>query len=311
MKNYKKIMSLLLVGAIMLSLAACGKKEKVDDNTTNNVPNNSNVSQGNIGNENNENNNNNSQGSYTPYDPNQSLVNVTLDEVVKTIKNTYGDGYLPNMTLDADLFQDKTGITSDLYSEFFAEVPMISTNVDSLFIVHATNGNVDKVSELLNAYRENLINDSFQYPMNIPKIQASTVLTKNDYVIFLMVGTPNDNLETEEEMSRHFLAETDKGINAINQLFTFGYTEITPPTTSADNSEDPSINNENSQNPNIDTGSSESGGRLDPWGNPIVVLPGNNPVDNSTDNPSVDMPTGEEPELDFGSGGNTRVDEFS
>ena len=62
-------------------------------------------------------------------------VEVSMEEVVNTIKYALGEQYLPSMQLDQETFNQLTGLTPDMYEEFYAEVPMMSAHVDKLFIV--------------------------------------------------------------------------------------------------------------------------------------------------------------------------------
>ena len=114
----------------------------------------------------------------------------TLDmSNVKTIvTDLLGDNYFPNMELDPEMLEFVTGITSDMYEDYFAEVPMISANVDTLIVVKAANGKVDAVEEALNGYRNAQVGNTMQYPQNVGKVQASKVERIGDYVIFTMLG---------------------------------------------------------------------------------------------------------------------------
>ena len=67
-------------------------------------------------------------------------------------------------------------------------MPMICTNVDTLLIIKAKSDKVDAVEEALNEYRDNLINNTTQYPMNLGKIQASRIERLGDYVCFVQLG---------------------------------------------------------------------------------------------------------------------------
>ncbi len=98
------------------------------------------------------------------------------------------DNYYPNMPVDPASLEMLYGLTSDMYDDYLAEMPMISTNVDTLLIVKAKDDKVEAVQEVLNAYRETVVNDTFQYPMNVGKIQASRIETFGNYVCFVQLG---------------------------------------------------------------------------------------------------------------------------
>ena len=90
-------------------------------------------------------------------------------------------------------------------------------------IAKAKNKNTKKkIKNKLTAYRQGLINDTMQYPMNLLKIQASKVYVKGDYVFFIMLGYVDSNTEetsTEEQVIEAYKAENQKAVDAINALF--------------------------------------------------------------------------------------------
>lgn len=124
---------------------------------------------------------------------------VSIDTIHTAIKEAYGDNYLPDMLLSDDEITALYGISNDWYEEAIAEVPMISVNVDTLIAVKAEKEHVEDVQNALTDYKEYLENDSFQYPMNVPKIQASTVITRGNYVFFIMLGVGDENIEDQSE----------------------------------------------------------------------------------------------------------------
>ena len=109
------------------------------------------------------------------------------------------NNYWPNMPMDASFLEGMYGITADMYDDFMGEMPMISTNVDTLLIVKAKDDKVEAVEEALNAYRDMLVSDTMQYPTNLGKIQASRIQTFGNYVCFVQLGA--DNL-ADEDMSQ-------------------------------------------------------------------------------------------------------------
>lgn len=106
-------------------------------------------------------------------------------------------GYWPDMALQADMLEMTFGLTSDMYEDYMAEMPMMSAHVDTLVIVKAKEDKVEAVQGVLEAYREAKVNDTMQYPMNVGKIQASRVEVIGNYVMFVMLG--GDTAEAEEQ----------------------------------------------------------------------------------------------------------------
>ena len=134
----------------------------------------------------------------------------------QAVVDAIGDNYFPQMSIPAE-FLEGFGLTADLYEEFFGEMPMISTNVDTLIVIKAAEGKLEAVQGVLNAYRENLVNDTMQYPMNLGKIQASEVKTIGNYVCFVQLGGDvMDALEKgDEAVITHCQAQNALAIEAL------------------------------------------------------------------------------------------------
>ena len=110
-----------------------------------------------------------------------------MSAIRQAVVDAIGENYFPQMPIPAE-FLEGFGLTADLYDEFFGEMPMISVNVDTLIVVKAAEGKLEAVEGVLNAYRDNLVNDTMQYPQNLGKIQASEVKTIGNYVCFVQLG---------------------------------------------------------------------------------------------------------------------------
>jgi len=70
---------------------------------------------------------------------------------------------------------------------------------------------------VLTAYRDNLVNDTMQYPMNVGKIQASEVKSIGNYVCFVQLGA--DVMAAmdkgDEEVIKHCQAQNAIAIEAL------------------------------------------------------------------------------------------------
>ncbi|MBQ9766045.1 MAG: DUF4358 domain-containing protein [Lachnospiraceae bacterium] len=147
---------------------------------------------------------------------------VSLTEVHEAVKAAYGEMYFPNMPLDAELLANLKTIPADLYSEFIAEMPMISANADEFMAFKAAEGKADDLEKALNAYKDYLINESFQYPANKVRVQASEVIRHGDYMFFVLLGG-GISMETEalgeEAMLAEAKAQVKVGVDAINAFF--------------------------------------------------------------------------------------------
>lgn len=145
---------------------------------------------------------------------------------VKKIRNAiaakYGESYASSVALTKDEIKTKYGLSSSWYTSISAEVPMISANVDTLIIAKAKNKTAKKkIKNQLTKYRQTLIDDTMQYPMNVLKIQASRVYVKGDFVFFIMLGFIDNKTEetgTDEQILKAYKALNQKAVSAINAL---------------------------------------------------------------------------------------------
>lgn len=145
------------------------------------------------------------------------------EAVYEAVKAAYGENYLPNMRLTDEEIEAHYGISSDLYTGAVAEIPMISAQVDELVLIKAKDeASGDAIEEALAAYQQMLKEDTFQYPANQLKIQASQIYAKGDYVCFIMLGVlDNETMQQEDEgkVIEAYKSENAKAVAAIDALF--------------------------------------------------------------------------------------------
>lgn len=175
----KRVLALLCVAVMCISVAACGKKDDVD---------------GNVG-----------------------VAVVDMADIRQAVVDALGDNYFPNAPADTEYFEMKFGLTSDMYEDFFAEGPMISTNVDEIAVVRAKEGKTADVEAALNTYLTNKKNDTCQYPMNLGKIQAGEVRTFGNYVCLVLLGGSVDGVieQGDEAVIKHCQEQNQLAFEAI------------------------------------------------------------------------------------------------
>ena len=180
----KKIIGVFLVTVMAFSLVACGKD-------TNGGNADSSVTEQDATTGEDATQTENTNDTQTNYG-----AGVSLTDVKNALVETLGENYWPNTEIPADFLKDIYGISEDMYEEYYAEMPMISTNVDTVIIVKAKEDQITAVEDALKAYREVMVNDTMQYPMNVGKIQASRIETFGPYVCFVQLGA--DTMEASE-----------------------------------------------------------------------------------------------------------------
>lgn len=181
-KNLRKITAAFLCGTMLLSATACGNSDK--GNTSQNQE--------------------------------QKIKDVATADIEKAVAEAYGEQYVAQMELTADDLKNLCGIDSELCEDFTAKAAAISTHVDRFFAFKAKSGKAEELKKQVEAYQETLKADTLQYPMNIPKIQASEVKVYGDYVFFIMLGFIDDTqAEDEEAMLKAFEEENQKAVKAV------------------------------------------------------------------------------------------------
>lgn len=140
-------------------------------------------------------------------------------KILDAIKEAYGENYLPSMPVEKEYLVSVMGLEEGSFTDFAGELPMISAHADMAIIVKAAEGKAADVKEKLEAYRKYLIEDSMQYPMNMPKINASKVLESGDYLGYIILGAFSDE-EADESAQADFAEEQVKiGVDAFNNYF--------------------------------------------------------------------------------------------
>lgn len=180
----KKLACMLLMGTLALSMAACGNGQ--DKNTGAATETGVESTEGTV------------ESTGTSVESTEAEnAGTPLQNAKKAVTDALGDDYWPDSEIPEEMLNETYGVSADLYDAYLGECPMISVNVDTLLIIHAKDGKVEDVENALNAYRDSLVNDTMQYPMNLGKIQASRVERIGDYVCFVQLGADTSSVEEQ------------------------------------------------------------------------------------------------------------------
>lgn len=146
----------------------------------------------------------------------------SMTELREAVVEALGEDYWPNIAADKEILSETYGISEEMYDDFLAEMPMISTNVDTMIIIKAKPGQEDAVEEALNRYRDTVVNDHMQYPLNIGKVQASRIEAFDSYICFIQLGGDvTDLVESGEDVvTAHCLEQNEKALEAIRTALT-------------------------------------------------------------------------------------------
>lgn len=164
-------------------------------------------------------NNTQTQQPAEPAKPEETKKDVSVDDVVKAVKEAYGENYYPSMPLEAQMLTDIMGINMDDVDSFYADMSAMSANIDCFIVLKAKEGKIDSVYEQLNNYREIQLNDTMCYPSNALRIQGSQIMKVGDYAVYMMLGA-HPEMEASEDDAVKFAQEQGQiGVDAINALF--------------------------------------------------------------------------------------------
>lgn len=190
----KYLVTTVVMLAAVSMLAACGNKNNKENNTTPTPT----VTEAPADNgEGSEDTQTPSIPEETPGDRGEGPTLPTVDytqmvqNIYQAVVENYGSAYLPEMQVQGEAYfmQDTLKLDASWYDAAIVEVPMMTNNADMFAIVHATAGNLENVKKAFDDYKYYLVNESFQYPMNMPKVQSAVVEVLNDeYVVFSILS---------------------------------------------------------------------------------------------------------------------------
>lgn len=202
----KKLACMLLMGTLALSMAACGNGQ--DKNTGAATETGVESTEG------------AAESTGTSVESTEAgNTGTPLQNAKKAVTDALGDDYWPDSEIPEEMLNETYGVGADLYDAYLGECPMISVNVDTLLIIHAKDGKVEDVENALNAYRDSLVNDTMQYPMNLGKIQASRVERIGDYVCFVQLGADTSSVEEQgdEAVITYCQEQNELALEAVRQ----------------------------------------------------------------------------------------------
>ena len=202
----KRLACMLLMGTLALSMAACGNGQ--DKNTGAATETGVESTEGTV------------ESTGTSVESTEAgNTGTPLQNAKKAVTDALGDDYWPDSEIPEEMLNETYGVSADLYDAYLGECPMISVNVDTLLIIHAKDGKVEDVENALNAYRDSLVNDTMQYPMNLGKIQASRVERIGDYVCFVQLGADTSSVEEQgdEAVITYCQEQNELALEAIRQ----------------------------------------------------------------------------------------------
>ena len=149
-------------------------------------------------------------GKITEDNTEVTVKDVTAAAVLDEVKNALGEYYGADADIPAEILADTYGVKAEWVEDFAGQMPMISFRIDTYMVVKAKDGHAEDVEKALNDYHTYQVENSMQYPMNVPKLKAAKVARIGDYVLFILTGYVPDEFMDDEEGAFKYAADNNQ-----------------------------------------------------------------------------------------------------
>lgn len=209
MKKYRYIISAVAaVAAVSVILSACTSNSESDASSA--APGLSTSTQESAG---------SSSGDISGSESNDKNSTLSAKGLRDAIAKAYGDNYLPDQAMDAEMIESEFGLTKDMYDEVVAEAPLIGFHPDRLVIVKPKKGKEANVKRALEDALLVMKEQQMQYPVNVAKVNAGKVLEKDGYYCFMILGQTDDTSENDNDAAKFAEKQIDIGVKAFDNYF--------------------------------------------------------------------------------------------
>lgn len=209
MKKYRYIISAVAaVAAVSVILSACTSGS--ESNASSAAPGLSTSAQESAG---------SSSGDISGSDSNDKNSTLSAKGLRDAVAKAYGENYLPDQAMDAEMIESEFGLTKDMYDEVVAEAPLIGFHPDRLVIVKPKKGKEANVKRALEDALLVMKEQQMQYPVNVAKVNAGKVLEKDGYYCFMILGQTDDTSENDNDAAKFAEKQIDIGVKAFDNYF--------------------------------------------------------------------------------------------
>lgn len=141
---------------------------------------------------------------------NTSKINSTysLSPTMRKLRNAVmeglGENYWPNALYTSEELMERTGISEEMYDSFLAEYEHTEAGTDMMILIEAKEDDLATVEQLLDNYRELLLELYKSQPLNRAKVEASRIEVIDHFVCFVQLGadtTPYRNSSEKERIA--------------------------------------------------------------------------------------------------------------
>ena len=190
----KKVLSLLLAGALLVSVAACT----------------------------NSNNSGNPDSTTQASETSESkAVEVTPEAIEKAIADALGGGYLATEAVNDDnmLSSALRYLETDKLTSYVAKIAKVTAvDQDQIVIAECKDGYVDEAVDLLNESFSQTIGYIRQYPYGVAKVEGARLFKSGNMVIFVIAGAKAAEGTSAEDEAALAAAEYNKIDEAVKSV---------------------------------------------------------------------------------------------
>ena len=209
MKKYRYIIfAVAAVAAVSVILSACTSDS--ESNASSAAPGLSTSAQESAG---------SSSGEISGSESNDKNSTLSAKGLRDAVAKAYGENYLPDQAMDAEMIESEFGLTKDMYDEVVAEAPLIGFHPDRLVIVKPKKGKEANVKRALEDALLVMKEQQMQYPVNVAKVNAGKVLEKDGYYCFMILGQTDDTSENDNDAAKFADKQIDIGVKAFDNYF--------------------------------------------------------------------------------------------
>lgn len=149
------------------------------------------------------------------------IKDVAASAVLDEVKNVLGEYYGADADIPAEILADTYGIKAEWVEEYAAQMPMISFRIDTYMVIKAKDGHAEDVEKALTDYHTYQVENSMQYPVNVPKLKAAKVARLGDYVLFILTGyVPDEYMDDEEGAFKYAADNNQMVIDKVEEFLT-------------------------------------------------------------------------------------------
>ena len=144
--------------------------------------------------------------------------NLTLKDLSEAVSRAIKEEYWPNEIMEEAVIQEKLGITKNQYEDCFFEYTHLKDNLDQFIIIEYEDNELENVQIALEKYRDNLIVEHQDQPINYAKANASRIEVIDEYICLVLLGGDLEHIENEEERMLICQEQNEKAIDMLERI---------------------------------------------------------------------------------------------